>query len=348
MNGRPEQNSESADSIEARAAAWLAQRDEGMSPEDAAAFAQWRRADPRHDAAVAELEQMWGALLHLRGFRPGARSHPDYDLLAPTRHPAPRPWPRLALAAIILVLVAGGIARWAIPSSKTYSTTTAGYQQILLDDGTVMELRAQTEVEVRFTSVERRVHLRRGEAHFTIARNPARPFLVNLGDVSVRAVGTAFNVIRNDGKIEVLVTEGRVRIEPARTPADSPSAEYRHIHPGERAMLAEPLKSVPPTATERVPLVVETLAPERIREALAWQGPRLVFLATPLAEVVAEFNRYNALKLSIADPSLASIPVGGSFRAENVDAFVRLLAEGNDIAVERVGNRIELRRSPRR
>jgi transmembrane sensor len=79
---------------------------------------------------------------------------------------------------------------------------------------------------------------------------------------------------------------------------------------------------------------VEKLSPETVREALAWQGPRLVFVDTPLAEVVAQFNRRNPVQLILADAELGAIPVGGTFRAENLEAFVRLLATDNDIAVE--------------
>lgn len=81
--------------------------------------------------------------------------------------------------------------------------------------------------------------------------------------------------------------------------------------------------------------VVEKVAPEVIREALAWQGPRLVFSDTPLSEVVAQFNRRNQVQLVLGDAELGSLPVGGSFRVENVEAFVRLLTSDVDITVTR-------------
>jgi transmembrane sensor len=87
------------------------------------------------------------------------------------------------------------------------------------------------------------------------------------------------------------------------------------------------------------------VASETIRETLAWQGPRLVFVDTPLREVVAQFNRHNQVQIELADPTLGSLPVGGSFRMENIEAFVRLLASDRDIVVDRVNpDRIVLRR----
>ncbi|HRJ48303.1 MAG TPA: DUF4880 domain-containing protein, partial [Opitutaceae bacterium] len=82
---KPEPTSRRAsehETIEATAAAWLAQRDDGLDAAAAAEFELWRRKDPRHEAAVARLETTWHTLQQLRDFRPAARMHPDRDLLA--------------------------------------------------------------------------------------------------------------------------------------------------------------------------------------------------------------------------------------------------------------------------
>jgi transmembrane sensor len=97
-------------------------------------------------------------------------------------------------------------------------------------------------------------------------------------------------------------------------------------------------------AVRRTALVVEPVTPAAVRDALAWQGPRLVFVDTPLTEVVTQFNRRNAVQLVLADAALGSLPVGGSFRAENVEAFVRLLESGGEVVVDRsASDRLVLR-----
>lgn len=337
-------HSDSGDTIKAQAAAWLAERDSGMSEETARAFELWRSKDVRHETAVARLEKTWESLQRLRHFRPEARMHPDCDLLARPRSVRSKMTPLLALAAALAVVV--GIVAWrsmAQPTS-TYVTAAAGYQHVLLADGSVMELRAETEVRVRLGQGERRVQLERGEAHFTVAKDPDRPFFVTAGDLTIRAVGTAFNVVRSDAKVEVLVTEGRVKIEPTAEASRKVVQEAPNIEAGERAVLVMPSTRPREAEPSHAALVVEKLAPEKIRELLAWQGPRLVFFETPLSEVIAEFNRHNTMQLVLKDAELGTIPVGGSFRAENLDAFVRLLSSGNDIEVHRSGQRIELRR----
>jgi len=330
------------EAVEATAAAWLAERDAGLSPEDAAAFARWRQADPRHEAAVVRLESAWGVLQQLREFRPEAHAHPDRDLLARRRRPATAPFPAPALTAALAACATLVIAWWwRTPephhpegvSTARYVTTAGGYQRSTLVDGSVVELNASTEVREHFTPTERRVQLVRGEATFIVAKNPARPFVVQAGDVAVRAVGTAFNVRLLSDKVEVLVTQGRVKV-------NVPTAPDVH---DELPELTAGQKVVVPAHTRPA---IETVTAAAIRDELVWQGSRLVFVETPLAEVVRQFNQRNQLQLEIADAELQSIPVGGSFRAEHVEAFVRLLEMNPEIVVERPGaDRIVFRRA---
>jgi len=354
-DARPSERESSA----ASAAAWLAERDAGLSPLDERKFAAWRAADPRHEAAVARLERAWTALQPLRDFRPAAVRHPDRDLLAgPVRggiFAFPAPLRAAALAAAALVVVAAGW--WALRPAATsapdavYATTVGGYERVMLADGSVLELNGDTAAEVHFTAAERRVGLARGEAHFTVAKNPARPFRVEAGGVAVRAVGTAFNVRLGARDVEILVTEGKVAV------SDAGPALAAVPPRGERNPQTGAPTSGGPTvlsANERLVVgpahgaAVERVSPAAMRDALAWQSPRLVFVDTPLAEVVAQFNRRNAMQLELADADsvLAALPVGGSFRAENVEAFVRLLESGGDVTVDRAdAARLVLRRT---
>lgn len=347
----PRKNPSSEDeAIEVMAAAWLAQKDDDFSAADEQAFARWRDQDPRHAAAVTRLEATWNTLIQLRDFRPDARRHPDRDLLV-SRPRRPRllvPMFALALAAAVIVAVV-----WRQPSTpapaapqslpdQVYATSAGGFQRVVLEDGSTVELNANTAVQVRYTAQARRLELIRGEAQFTVTKNPHRPFWVRAGAVSVRAVGTAFDVRLANSAVEVLVTEGRVRLDQANAITAEGDllpgavAESSYLDAGHRAVIALGNRFAP---------VAEKLEPSDIRSLLAWQAPKLVFLGMPLAQVATEFNRSNRVQLVIDDPELATLPIEGSFRAENVEAFVRLLAADNGIIVERPDvNHIVLRK----
>lgn len=331
------------EAIEATAAAWLAERESGLTAEDERAFAAWRAADPRHAAAVTRIESLWGALQELRDFRPEATKHPDQELLRP--HTAKfRSVPTFAgIAAAVLLLFA---AVWFVRSSRsatdpeqTFATTLDGYQRVALADGSVVELNGNTEVRVQLARTERRVRLVRGEAHFTVAKDATRPFWVTAAAVTVRAVGTAFNVSLGRDHVDVLVTEGKVRVGRV-TSAVVPNAN-RHgpgtIESGatDCDLVANQLATIVLSKTQTEAPAVRQVDASDIRARLAWQGPRLVFVDTPLAETIAQFNRRNRVQIALGDPELASVPVAGSFRSENVDAFLRLIATpDNRITIE--------------
>ncbi len=332
------------EAIEARAAAWIAQRDEGLTAEEAAAFESWCAESPAHAAAVARLDAVWTALHELRDFRPEALAHPDPDLLAPGRRRRTIRFPMAgALAAVAAVLVLGVLLfRWAKPngtgvtdaSFQTYITAAAGFQRVALADGSIVELNANTIVRVHYMATERRAMLLKGEAHFTVAANARRPFWVEADNIAVRAVGTAFDVRRDASAVEVLVTAGRVRVDRNSTPLELG---------GGRTVLAAGWRAKISTGTGSTQ--VEEVERHVMREALSWQSSRLAFVDTPLGEVVEEFNRHNEIQLVLGDAELASLPIGGSFGAENVESFVRLLSSNGDIRVERpTPNRIVLRR----
>jgi transmembrane sensor len=350
MNSSRSSKSVDQDAIEAMAAAWLAQRDEGFEAGEADDFARWQAADPRHAAAVARLERTWSSLQQLRDFRPAAVAHPDRDLLTRAT-PGPRAIWAPALAAGALAVVAfmfwqqRTVPTQAAPPplANILATTVEGYERVTLADGSVVELNSSSEVRVDYTPAARHLHLLRGEAHFTVQRNPDRPFLVHAGAVAVRAVGTEFSVRLADSRIEVLVTEGRVKLQsdsaPAPAVADAPT-----LGAGQRAFIPAAPPSTPPDAALRG-VTVESVSSAAIRELLAWQGPRLVFVETPLREVIEQFNRRNSVQLVLADEELGALSVGGSFRPDNLDAFVRLLTADREIVAERpTADRVVLHR----
>lgn len=331
------------------AAHWLARRFAGLTAHEEQELRRWLAADERHARAFRELEATWTLL---DGVREAVRSGaiPDPDALAPRRRRTNWFFPVAAAAALVLGYLGWPHARPAQPYATEVTTTAGSFQRLALPDGSVMRLNADTQVRVRFGAGDRRVELLRGEAHFTVAKDSARPFLVEAGRVAVRAVGTAFNVRLAGGSIEVLVTEGRVRVddtargESVLAPRDK--TETPLLVSGERAVISVP--PIEPIA-ERAALaplaavVPLPVSPDEIQTALAWHERRLEFEAAALSEIVAEFNRCNRAQLRIDDPALAARRFGGSFRADDPENFVRLLQARFGVRVEVRGDETILR-----
>jgi transmembrane sensor len=207
-----------SEEIQQAASAWLARRDRGLTAAEQDAYLEWLRADPAHAAAMKYQERVWSVLDHLEQWRPAHSAAPNPDLLAPPRSRRPY-WlatAGLALAAAVAVLIT--VPRSAAPAALADRTPRReaivhpAPERRILDDGSVVELNRDAKIEVVFTAGERRVKLLSGEAYFTVAKNPARPFIVEASGVAVRAIGTAFSVALGHTDVAVLVTQGSVQV----------------------------------------------------------------------------------------------------------------------------------------
>lgn len=341
MNSPGEDN----DAIDTAAATWLCERDEGFAPGRAEAFAAWFAADPRHAAAIARAEQT----LSLLGELPALRDRLEEKLAAappaapeifcPWWHRPAAQWGGLAAALAL------GSALWFLtpgraPTVEYFTATATAPREVALRDGSVMNVNKESDVAVQLTAAERRVTLARGEAHFAVAHDTARPFIVTAGSVSVRAVGTAFSVRLGEAGVEVVVDEGKVQVERVDLKALAPDAAAGNPAPW--------VQRAPPhvtllSANERTvvalegstPPRIEPAAPVVIREALAWHARTTTFSDVPLRDVLARFNRRNVTQLVLADAEVGARRIGGTFALDQAEAFARLLAQDGDLTLER-------------
>jgi len=193
-------------------------------------------------------------------------------------------------------------------------------------------LKGDAEIREVFTSGERRVRLLRGEAYFTVTKDPKRPFMVEAGKVTVRAVGTAFAVRLEADLIDVLVTEGTVQVTslPKAYSVDQhPDTSSALVKAGHRAVVANSSRS------PREHLSVRAVSVAEIAQSLAWHEPMLELAGAPLREVVEAFARESGRRIEIADPALAEVRIGGRFPPQDVDGFVRVLEDIYGVKSER-------------
>ncbi|MSU48370.1 MAG: DUF4880 domain-containing protein [Opitutus sp.] len=356
------EKSESSDAIAAAAAHWVLRRDRGLSAAEQDEFSQWLAADPRHGATLAEHRWGWDELDRLTGLQTSLGAVPDPDLFAPRAKARARRWwwfattTSLAAAAAVALLIATRSPQVgsenAPPPAAVSTALAAPCERLTLEDGSVVELNRGASVEVAFSAMERRVRLVRGEASFTVAKNLVRPFVVNAGGVDVRAVGTVFNVRLAGVAVEIVVSEGRVKLEnwsgDALVAGTSAANATGASHP---QLAAEVLLSVGESAVvSLVPSApaprVTPLAETELAARLAWQPRLLDFTGAPLTEIVAEFNRRNPVQLAVGDPVLGATRLSAAFRSDNIEGFVRLMESDFGMRAEwRSEREIVLRRA---
>lgn len=325
--------------IEQHAAAWLARRDSGVwGAQEEAQLEEWLQASTAHYIAFIRLEAAWEHGLRLKalsaGEPPGVVPPPGQWKVSPfvTQQATPgktrRGWIKpAAIAAGIVMFVAGGFF-WLNTSfnGDRYATPVGGIASLPMADGSKITLNTDSEIRVALDDSERLIELKQGEAFFEVARDPNRPFVVNVGRRRVVAVGTQFSVRRQGEEIRVVVTEGLVRLENK----GGDSAEAPQLAVG----------AVAHVRPDKV--LIESKTIPEAEDTLSWRTGYLVFHEHSLGEAVAEFNRYNTQHIVIADPSVATIRFSGKFRAANLDAFVRIMESAFPIEATTTPERIVL------
>jgi transmembrane sensor len=192
-----------------------------------------------------------------------------------------------------------------LPHDKQIVTQIGEIRQVPLADGSTATINTASKVGVRFEKAERIIKLNEGEAWFRVAHDKSRPFIVEAGDVRVRAVGTAFSVRRRNSSADVLVTEGIVE-----TWVIGKEAQALRIAAGSKAFVSRDAGEIATTS-----------ASQEIDRSLAWRTGELALDGETLAFAVEEINRYNSKKLVIDTPDLGREPLAGYFRTNEPANF---------------------------
>ena len=339
--------------IQQAASDWVARRDsEQWTDADEARFQTWLTASILHRVEFLRIEAAWNETRRVKALAGGTRADrpppaqqwnlsPYFDKpTAEARAVRPRAW---ALAASVLLIIAGAFATWYLwPPGQQYSTPIGVTASVPIADGSQIILNTNSEIRVALSPSERYVDLEHGEAFFQVARDPKRPFVVEAGKKRVVAVGTQFSVRRDGEAIQVVVTEGKVRVEDADEPLRDAAVQPQGTTTPEGP--DAPVFLTPGTiarAGDAGVLLQHRTVPEAEAE-LSWRSGILTFRDDTLAEAIAEFNRYSERKVVIDDPAIATLKIEGNFRANNVAAFLDLLQGGYPVKVVQEGDRTVL------
>jgi transmembrane sensor len=296
------------DTIAKQAAAHFARRrSASWSKSDEEAVQAWLREDPAHAAAWLEYEHLWTALESAKAdprvlaMRAEARGRASSGARTPGALRI-----RLTvvgLAATVLV----GLALWAglthfrsgAVAGRIFTTGIGQRSEIVLADGSHVTLDTATTLRVDYSSAARLIVLERGQAYFEVAKNAAWPFVVAADDREVLATGTAFNVWKRPGGLQVVLVEGQVRVSRESTRSRADSAAPIYLRPGNMLTVGEGGA----THVEQV----------NTDNAISWRSGRLVFEGERLGDAVAALNRYWRQRIVITDPALADRKITAVF-----------------------------------
>ncbi|WP_068087782.1 FecR family protein [Novosphingobium rosa] len=307
MNRQPSKQTSAratAAEIEQAAADWLARIDRApLSDEEDAALRQWAQADPRHAGAYA---RAMAVDLHLDRARALGEDYP-----AAQDHPASPLRRRLMVASAgAIAASAVGFGSFALlrrgdgADAVTLATAKGATRDVALQEGSRITLNTMTQLRPAITSDLRRIDLLEGEALFDVAKDAARPFIVHVGDLSVRAVGTSFSVRRTGpDAIRLLVTEGVVEVK------------------RKDDVLGQVRAGVDFTVDAAASPVIAMLDAGQMSGAMAWRQGRIDLQGLTLGQAAAEFSRYSDTKITLADASIAGLHISGVYATGDPAGF---------------------------
>jgi transmembrane sensor len=363
--------------LEEEACQWIVkfESDDEPSAQNIQQFNAWLSKSPVHKQTLLRLSKTWGDMDVMSGLmiplgqslKPKRSKVKTFTLtpvlfiagvfrvLASGTKTLFRPLviiPAFTLVIMFSLSFLGTVSSPVVPNNM-YITSIGEHSSHTLEDGSVLTLNSNSQVEVNYTLSKRVIHLLRGEAHFDVTSDPDRPFEVYAGNRMIKAVGTAFSVYRLKNNIEVLVTEGKVDlaiiestlfVKPeslsmisANVPQNLPTNSTEKTVTIIASLEAGQSISIPVSSNSLDTPVIEYAQGDLVRK-LSWLDGRLVFAGESLEEVVAEVSRHTPILIEVTDPELKKLRIGGQFQAGETDALFDVLESGFGVKITRVNN----------
>lgn len=251
-----------------------------------------------------------------------------------------RPHFHLAIAAAVVLSVTVAMvfdpAISYFTGWRQFRTAVGEQRSVSLSDGSIVQMNTGTLLKTRVSDTARDIRLLEGEALFKVAQDRTRPFTVHTSNAAIVAVGTQFNVYQLGGDTKVSVLEGRVRVSSSNLPTTGT--------PPSGALSAPIIPAGHEVRVQRNGTTVSREAPD-ISSSTAWVQRRVVFKQEPLANVVAQFNRYRKTpQLRVQDPVLAARQYSGTFDVDDPRSLEDVLATELDVVLEHTDDAMIIRR----
>ncbi len=328
----------------AEAGVWIARlHGDERNPAMEAGFREWLKAHPLNERAFELTTDVWEDSQNLRRVVPFAhevakpRARRFRILSAPSMAWA-------GAAALVLAFVAA-LLWW----PGEVSTDVGEQRLMVLGDGSRIFLNTSTRIAVRYSERTRLVELEAGEALFDVAKAVDRPFVVQVGDRQVRALGTSFVVRRDDTQLAVTLVEGKVAVTQGQGadavelpgPVAATGSARKDTANSTKVFTLIPGQRLVIPANQ--PAKVDT---QSVEKATAWRRGQVILDDSSLATAVAEMNRYNSRKLVVERLEAGHLIVNGLFQAGDSMSFANAVAQTYELKIIERPNEIVLAGAP--
>ena len=275
---------------------------------------QWQERSHSHQKAYIEAEQLWldmgDAMLLPASSQPitlpALKTEQPRKIIYPTTRLIP-----FAAAAVLLLAILYPYFSFSDYWLSDYRTAVGEQKNIVLSDGSRILLNTDTAISVQVDPSQRNIKLLRGQAVFTVATDPNRPFEVTTDEAVVKALGTVFDVLEDSQGTQVTVEEHAVSIRPL---TEKGGVKTVRINEGQQTRYNAKTGFGPITGIN-------------IKQNAAWQRGKLIFKNQELSAVIAELNRYYHGHIMLTDNKLATLRVTGVFPLDDPKAVLSMIEQ---------------------
>ncbi len=298
--------------------------DETITPENKALLDEWRKDKEEHEKLYQEYLNVQLNLNKINNkYRFDTQS--SWESLDKKLKVKPRNvfhWYKFAAAATVLVVLSLGL--YFIVNRNNYvviSTESSGKTGITLPDGTLLNMNAGTTVRYhkdKFTA-DRKLELLKGEIFVHITKHGAPQFIVDMGEADARDIGTSFNVLRNDQKVEVIIADGLVAL--------------RHLASNKEVLLKEGQLGFYNVKTEELKAAHNTN-----KNYKAWIDKKFIFNEVPFEEVTAQLEKVYQTTITIDGDELKHRKLTAQLHYQSLDSAMAVISASMQCKVTKEKN----------
>lgn len=243
------------------------------------------------------------------------------------RHRANRYRIWLAAATVALLIAMGGWLQMvfkSVPMLVVTANNSGKVQEVPLPDGTIIKLNNRSKLiyPEQFTGDLREVFLE-GEAYFDVAHNKKKPFVVSIGELKIRVLGTKFtvNAVSMNSQITTTLLEGSVDV----------SDNIKH-------KLMKPNQQLTYDINSRKMSLVDLA---NVEKEVRWTQNIWVLSDTPLLTICQRLEQQFGVKFIIVNDELIEKSFTGEFQtSEPLDSILRTMQITTSFKYERKGENI--------
>lgn len=193
------------------------------------------------------------------------------------------------------------------------SLSSEKVKKVTLADGTDVWLMSGSSISYpsSFAGNETRNVEVKGEAFFNVAKDSKHPFIVNLGEVGLKVIGTSFNVMNygNEDQIQVVLKTGKIALYKGEYNSEN---KCIHVNPGQLASYNKNGSNFSIRATD-------------VAKYTSWTEGVLIFHNDPLIEVLKKLGRWYNISIEVKDSAVANFPFTAKIKNENQNQVIDLL-----------------------